>query len=841
MGNKELNKLLYVFASIFILFLAIFGYIILGWFRVTINDEFVPIFYYYPLLPVLYSALFSIPAIVISRKFGLFWGLSTLLVGAVFYSLLGYYYILHAIDNYHNLVLVLLGSIFLLAVLSVIVTVLPEWIAARKKRPEIISSEPITKAHKKSDIAKVEVVNMPTIPQPIEVVIKYHDQMTGKTYTMNQKSERELLDEERKRESRDTFEEDLKQFIEGDNKDWEEKAEELLRIEEEKERKEKEYVKEGQAPEEAEEIKEEEHIEEGQAPEKEQIEERSGTPKIKIKREDLLFEQPDKKEEEKFEVIDKPSAKDEKEKTSDFDIITSKDRIELYDNLISRLIKEVKPTQAIFILNYNAESNDLVLDEVYGLDRELKGIIIASAEDGFESKAISDKEAKLIYSLDKLILPDNKTSRLYFKEKEIGLKSLLIAPFILNNELKAVITIGNYDDPRAFSQDDVSKVNEILDLAIFSFENIDQIEETEEISFENKKIINLAIEIGSIMEMESMLQSLLTNVIEIVNADTGSIMLLDEVNEELEVRTVEGPNEDLIIKTRVPIGEGIAGWVAKYRKPLIIDDYQSSDQALEEGKPQIFSSISVPIMSGDKLVGVINAGSTKRDTKFLKDDLERATTLTNLASRSIDSVRLISELEGLYLDTIKALTTAIETKDPYSQGHSENVVKYALAIAEEMKLDSKDVKAIETAGWLHDIGMIGMRDNFNKKIGPLNVIEKTILKKHPKIAKDLLEKVSVLRNVIPIIYHHHEHFDGRGYIDGLSGEDIPLGARIMAVADAFDALTSDRAYRKAFPADEAMAELEKSSGTQFDPKVITAFKKIFGNIELSENKKVESI
>ncbi len=204
------------------------------------------------------------------------------------------------------------------------------------------------------------------------------------------------------------------------------------------------------------------------------------------------------------------------------------------------------------------------------------------------------------------------------------------------------------------------------------------------------------------------------------------------------------------------------------------------------------------------------------------------------------NVNLINELEGLYLDTIKALTNAIETKDPYSQGHSENVVKYTLAIAKKIGLEEKDITALETAGWLHDIGMISMRDTFNKKIGPLNVVERTILKKHPQIAKDLLEKVTILRNVIPVIYHHHEHFDGQGYIDGLQGEDIPIGARILAVADAFDALTSNRAYRKAYSIEKALAELEKSSGTQFDPRVVEAFKEVIYEQPSMVEKKAES-
>ena len=180
-------------------------------------------------------------------------------------------------------------------------------------------------------------------------------------------------------------------------------------------------------------------------------------------------------------------------------------------------------------------------------------------------------------------------------------------------------------------------------------------------------------------------------------------------------------------------------------------------------------------------------------------------------------------LEKTHVDTIATLIFILEGKDPYAQGHSERVTKYSVAIAEELGLSQEEVKQIETAGKLHDIGKLGIDDAILSKPGPLTDKEYAIVKTHPQMGSAILEPLDFLSKERIIAHHHHERYDGNGYPDKLKGEEIPLGSRIMDLADSFDAMKSERPYRQPLPDAEILAEIKKNSGMQFDPEVVEAF------------------
>ncbi len=177
-------------------------------------------------------------------------------------------------------------------------------------------------------------------------------------------------------------------------------------------------------------------------------------------------------------------------------------------------------------------------------------------------------------------------------------------------------------------------------------------------------------------------------------------------------------------------------------------------------------------------------------------------------------------------DTIKVLALALDARDHYTHGHSQQVTEYAVDIAREMGLSFKEIDIIRDAGVLHDIGKIGIPDAILLKPGRLTEEEYAEIKKHPVIGKKILEPVNCLADKIPLIYHHHERIDGKGYPEGLEGDNIPLGARILAVADAYQAMTSDRPYRKALPSLIAIEELKRYKGRQFDPDIVDAFLRV---------------
>jgi len=187
-----------------------------------------------------------------------------------------------------------------------------------------------------------------------------------------------------------------------------------------------------------------------------------------------------------------------------------------------------------------------------------------------------------------------------------------------------------------------------------------------------------------------------------------------------------------------------------------------------------------------------------------------------------DPAKLHALLERANLATIEALAAAIEARDPYTHGHTERCGEYAVAIAAELGLASSQWPALRLAALLHDVGKIGISDAILKKPERLTEAEYRIIKEHSQIGFDMLKEVPFLKDELPIILHHHERVDGTGYPGGLQGEDIPIGARVLLVADALDAMTSDRTYRKALPLEEAVRRLEAGAGTQFDAQVVQA-------------------
>ena len=188
--------------------------------------------------------------------------------------------------------------------------------------------------------------------------------------------------------------------------------------------------------------------------------------------------------------------------------------------------------------------------------------------------------------------------------------------------------------------------------------------------------------------------------------------------------------------------------------------------------------------------------------------------------------KLYMNMQREHLGVIQALASAVEARDPYTEKHSKRMAEYAMATAREMRLSMYDSQVVRYAAILHDIGKIGVSDYILSKPGDLTKEEKKKMQKHSQIGADIVTQIDSFKEASKLVYHHHERYNGQGYPEGLRGEDIPLGARIIAVVDAYDAMTSRRPYRKAYSREEAVAELKKNIGTQFDGKVVEAFLRV---------------
>lgn len=195
---------------------------------------------------------------------------------------------------------------------------------------------------------------------------------------------------------------------------------------------------------------------------------------------------------------------------------------------------------------------------------------------------------------------------------------------------------------------------------------------------------------------------------------------------------------------------------------------------------------------------------------------------------------LYLEMKNVYLDTIKALSNSVDAKDQYTNGHSQRVAHYAINIAHEMDLAPWRLENIKIAATLHDIGKIGIRDNILNKPGKLTPEEYEAIKTHPRIGANILDEVRFLSKVSEIILHHHERYDGKGYPDGLSGDEISIEDAILSIADTFDAVTTDRPYREAADSDRAIGIILSESGKQFVPQAVEAFRNIVENPEAKE-------
>jgi putative nucleotidyltransferase with HDIG domain len=209
-------------------------------------------------------------------------------------------------------------------------------------------------------------------------------------------------------------------------------------------------------------------------------------------------------------------------------------------------------------------------------------------------------------------------------------------------------------------------------------------------------------------------------------------------------------------------------------------------------------------------------------------------TLTVAFNTMMHSVKAAeAETLSAYLGTIRALALALDARDPYTAGHSERVSAVSLAIGRGMGLDETDLEVLRLGALLHDIGKIGISDHVLMKPGPLTPAEYEIIKQHPGVGARILRSVPFLEAHIPIVELHHERPDGRGYPHGLRATEIPMVARIVHVADAFDAMTSARAYRPALPTSEGLRELWRCAGSQFDAEVVQALAKALPDIDLS--------
>lgn len=330
-------------------------------------------------------------------------------------------------------------------------------------------------------------------------------------------------------------------------------------------------------------------------------------------------------------------------------------------------------------------------------------------------------------------------------------------------------------------------------------------------------------------KLHQALDIFLSFISDLMEVNIASIMLFDDNRGELRITSALGLDEDVVKHTRIKLGERIAGWVALEGKPLLLEDVERDFMIKVTRRPHYNtkSLLSVPIKINDTVLGVLNLNNKKDRNSFDLNDFYLASVLSERIGLVIRKFRENMLRSEILTHITEELENLIDAESIYGKKARNVIKRFVVKIAKELNLNDEEKKVLTYTALLYDLGLTQIDEKILKKDRKLNRLEYKVVKKHPFTTLNLIESIEFTDMVKKTILHHHERFDGQGYPDGLKGEEIPVGSRIIAVVDAYMAMTAERPYRKAMTQREALTEITRGSGTQFDPRVVDAFLKVF--------------
>jgi response regulator RpfG family c-di-GMP phosphodiesterase len=316
----------------------------------------------------------------------------------------------------------------------------------------------------------------------------------------------------------------------------------------------------------------------------------------------------------------------------------------------------------------------------------------------------------------------------------------------------------------------------------------------------------------TITDTDAIFQRLAQVAREIVGAQYSSFTILDCETNRTPLKTVKAGDEDYLLEVRSTLDDRTLDRLLKERKPLVFNDEQPG--------------VVIPMFIKNELLGVLSVWEKQANLSFTEEEMLLLLTLCRKAALSIENQFLYESLYQNLLETLKALVTTLEARDPYTRAHSQRVSQYATALAVKMGCSKEEQDIVMVAGFLHDIGKVGICDAILLKTEALTPAEYEVIKTHPVIGEQIVQPLGYFSREKTLIRHHHEWWDGRGYPDGLMKHQIPFLARILTVADAFDAITTNRPYRAGRSFSEALEEMECWAGIQFDTEAVVAFRHV---------------
>jgi len=411
----------------------------------------------------------------------------------------------------------------------------------------------------------------------------------------------------------------------------------------------------------------------------------------------------------------------------------------------------------------------------------------------------------------------------YFFHNFLKDGSCIATPLIQRNKVKNIIIIFNRNTD-AYTRADIELMEllgEQIGILIYSRELYDELRKR---ANELEKIIDVTLKTETSLKEDEIINIALAEAIKNIYIDSSGVVILQDNSNILKIKAQYGFSDEILNKT--VDRNSICGWVCKNNKNINIrnieeiDMYNKDCDYLYIKKYAIGASIHIK----NNIIGAIFM--TRDTVHFDKEDVYSLNILSNYMGSALESAKLYENIKKDYLNTIYALAAAVDAKDHYTHGHSTTVMKYAVKIAQAIGLPEDQVETIKYAALLHDIGKIGISENIINKPSKLTKEEYAIMKMHPQLGANIVSKIDALKDLIPLILSHHEWINGAGYPLGLRGEEIPLGAKIISIADAYSTMTSKRPYREIMGTDYALKELKKFAGIQFDAELVDVFIKI---------------
>jgi HD-GYP domain-containing protein (c-di-GMP phosphodiesterase class II) len=346
-----------------------------------------------------------------------------------------------------------------------------------------------------------------------------------------------------------------------------------------------------------------------------------------------------------------------------------------------------------------------------------------------------------------------------------------------------------------------------------------------------KTLLRTGYHLCHIASLDELLDSILNDAVVALGAQRAAIVLADPATEQLRLRRVVVARPSLEAKRCY--SRTLAERSFHQGQSMLCEDVNGDADlvaATSVAHGAMASIICAVLRSPRKRLGVLHLDRGPLQEPFTQDEFYLADAIAATVSVGIESAQLVEQEREQFIQTVTALARTVELRDQYTANHTQRVTDYSLLIADALRVSPAERHRIQIGTPLHDVGKIGIPDAILRKTGPLTADEFELMKSHTVKGADILETIAALRPMIPIVRNHHERWDGRGYPDGLAGEAIAREARIVAVADAFDAMTSDRPYRRALPAEVAFKELLNKSGSHFDPECARAFVDVHGRV-----------